>query len=129
MGFKRLINSKKILSLLAVFTLLGTSLVKAQDAAAAASGDAPLPPVDWMGIGYYVLLFLILCFVVAIVGKILKVYDLTQQIQSKKPLNWNNVMGTVCVCSLFLVVMAHIGQLPSKAAWVYPKRLQYMALR
>jgi len=105
MGFKKLINVKKILSLLAVFTLLGTSLVRAQDAAAAASSDAPLPPVDWMGIGYYVLLFLILCFVVAIIGKILKVYDLTQQIQSKKPLNWNNVMGTICV--LFLVVAGY----------------------
>ena len=101
MGFKKLINVKKIPSLLAVFTLLGTSLVKAQDAAAAASGDAPLAPVDWMGISYYVLLFLILCFVVGIIGKILKVYDLTQQIQSKKPLNWNNVMGTICV--LFLI--------------------------
>jgi len=108
MGFKKLINVKKILSLLAVFTLLGTSLVRAQDAAAAAGGTSdatPLPPVDWMGIGYYVLLFLILCFVVAIIGKILKVYDLTQQIQSKKPLNWNNVMGTICV--LFLVVAGY----------------------
>jgi len=104
MGFKKLINVKKILSLLAVFTLLGTSLVKAQDAAAAAGGTSDsttLPPVDWMGIGYYVLLFLILCFVVGIIGKILKVYDLTQQIQNKKPVNWNNVMGAICV--LFLI--------------------------
>jgi cytochrome c oxidase subunit 2 len=106
MGFKKLLHSKKILSLLAVFTLMGTNLLMAQDTAAPVAGatgnDAQVPPVMWLGVGYYVLLFLVLCFVIAIVGKILRVYDLTQQIQNKKIINWNNIMGTICI--LFLVV-------------------------
>ena len=101
MGFKRLITSKKLISLFAVFALLGTNLLMAQDAAAPATADAAKPSV-WLGVGYYVLLFLVLCFVVAIVGKILKVYDLSQQIQGKKPLNWNNVMAVICI--IFLIV-------------------------
>jgi cytochrome c oxidase subunit 2 len=55
----------------------------------------------WMGAGYYVLLFLLLCVVIAIVGKILKVYDLTRQIQGKKELNWNGLMAVICL--VFLV--------------------------
>ncbi len=101
MGFKRLITSKKLISLFAVFALLGTNLLMAQDAAAPATAEVAKPSV-WLGAGYYVLLFLVLCFVVAIVGKILKVYDLSQQIQGKKPLNWNNVMAVICL--IFLIV-------------------------
>jgi len=108
MGFKKLINSKKILSLVALFFLVGTNMVMAQAAAdPAAATTATVTPVDastimWMGVGYYVLLFLVLCFVIAIIGKILKVYDLTQQIQNKKVMNWNNIMGAICI--LFMVV-------------------------
>ena len=37
MGFKKLINSKKTLSLLAVFMLLGTNLLMAQDCSSCSS--------------------------------------------------------------------------------------------
>ncbi len=106
MGFRKLINSKKLFSLLAVFMLSGTTLLMAQtsesgpatatDAAAADKGAV------WLTMGYYVLLFLVLCFAIGIVGKILKVYDLTQQIQGKKQLNWNGLMAGICI--VFLVV-------------------------
>ena len=106
MGFKKLINSKKILSLLAVFMLTGTNLLMAQDTtatAASATGAATDPKTAmWMGAGYYVLLFFLLCVAIAIIGKILKVYDLTQQIQGKKELNWNNLMAIICL--VFLIV-------------------------
>jgi cytochrome c oxidase subunit 2 len=110
MGFKKLINSKKILSLLAVFMLTGTNLLMAQTNPGGASpaqgaGNSTAAVTDdnsamWMGAGYYVLLFLLLCVVIAIVGKILKVYDLTQQIQGKKQINWNNLMAIVCLVFL-----------------------------
>ena len=96
MGFNKLINSKKVLSLLAVFVLSGTSLVMAQDT----GGD--LPPVDWTSIAYYILLFFIACLCVAVIGKILKIYDLTVKMQGKKGLNWNNIMGACCL--VFLIV-------------------------
>jgi cytochrome c oxidase subunit 2 len=86
MGFKSLFSSKKMLSLSAAFLLFGTNVLMAQDAATGAAADAAKPNV-WLGAAYYVLLFVIVCFVVGIVGKILRVYDLTQQIQNKKPIN------------------------------------------
>lgn len=101
MGFKRLITSKKLISLFAVFALLGTNLLMAQDAVAPAVAITDAKPSVWLGVGYYALLFLVLCFIVAIIGKILKVYDLSQQIQGKKPLNWNNVMAVICI--IFLI--------------------------
>ncbi len=98
MGFKQLINSKKTLSLFAAFVLFGTNQLMAQTAADAA-------PVDkgamWTGVLYYTLIFLVGAFCIAIFGKILKVYDLTQKMQGKKGLNWNGIMGIIC--GLFLI--------------------------
>ena len=72
-----------------------------------AQAPAAAPATDggtsmWISVGYYVLLFVLLATIVGIVGKILRVYDLTSQIQGKKSINWNNVMAVVCI--LFLVV-------------------------
>jgi cytochrome c oxidase subunit 2 len=104
MGFKKHINSKKLFSLLAVFMLSGTSVLMAQTSesgpASATDAAAADKSAMWLGIGYYVLLFLLVCFAVAIVGKILKVYDLSQQIQGKKQLNWNNVMAVIAIAFL-----------------------------
>jgi cytochrome c oxidase subunit 2 len=91
-------NYKKVLAFLAVFMLLGTNLLMAQTTATA---DAAKPGVDWLGVGYYVLLFFLLVVSVAVIGKILKVYELSQQIQGKKGIHWNNVMGIICL--VFLV--------------------------
>lgn len=109
MGFKTLINSKKTLALFAAFSLLGTNMLMAQQQAAVAQGNStPTPPDSmansamWTGVAYYVLIFLVGCFCIAILGKILKVYDLTQKMQGKKGINWNGVMGIVCM--VFLVV-------------------------
>jgi cytochrome c oxidase subunit 2 len=103
MGFKRLINSKKILAAFAAVMLLGTNAVMAADAATTpASGTAATDSGDmWLGVAYYVLLFLLACVVVAVIGKILKVYDLTLKMQGKKGINWNNILGIICL--IFLV--------------------------
>ncbi|RFZ95653.1 cytochrome c oxidase subunit II [Mucilaginibacter conchicola] len=101
MGFKNLFNSKKILSLLAVFMLAGTDMLFAQgtEAAGAAATDAPKDN-GLATAGYYILMFLVVCFFIGIIGKVFRVYDLTQQIRGKQPMNWNNVMGT-----LFLIFL------------------------
>jgi len=107
MGFIKFIKSKKIFSLLAVFMLTGTNLLMAQaeTSPAQGAGNSTTATDDtsamWTGVAYYVLLFLLLCVVIAIVGKILKVYDLTRQIQGKTELNWNGLMA--CICLVFLV--------------------------
>jgi len=103
MGFKKLINSKKILSLFAAFMLFGTNVLMAQTET---SGSAT--PTDaqksemWLGVGYYVLLVLLGGVVIAVIGKILKIYDLTLQMQGKKGINWNNIIGVICI--VFLLV-------------------------
>jgi len=94
-------NSKKIQSLLAVVMLSGTNLVMAQSASTADSVTAAEKSDMWTGVAYYGMLFLVACLCVAIFGKILKVYDLSQKMQGKKGLNWNNIMGIGCI--LFLV--------------------------
>jgi len=104
MGFKNLINYKKIAALFAVLLLCGTNVLMAQttDATATAATDDAAKSAMWTGVGYYVLLFLLLCFGVAIIGRILKVYDLSNQLQNKKGIHWNNIMGVFC--AVFLVV-------------------------
>ncbi|CAN5332961.1 cytochrome c oxidase subunit II [soil metagenome] len=98
MGFK-LLNFKKLLSLPAAFVLFGTNLLMAQGTTAAATTDHP--GVDWTGVSYYIMLFFLACLGIAIIGRILKVYELTLKIQGKAGFNWNRVMG-VC-CGIFLV--------------------------
>ena len=125
MGFREFIKSKKILSLLAVFMLTGTNLLMAQSAAPATTGAAAAPAdaktVMWMGAGYYVLLFLLLCVAIAIVGKILKVYDLTQQIQGKKQLNWNGLMAVICIVFLVAGICGSIWSFTVQGAMTLPE--------
>ncbi|WP_238381861.1 cytochrome c oxidase subunit II [Mucilaginibacter pedocola] len=123
-----------MLSLVAAFLLLGTNLLMAQEApaAAAATGDAATPSV-WLGPAYYILLFAVVCFAIGIVGKILRVYDLSQQIQGKKPINWHNVMGVLCL--IFLVAgmygaywsfTVHGSMILPGAASVHGKKIDQM---
>jgi cytochrome c oxidase subunit 2 len=99
-------------------------MLMAQDAAApaatASATDAAKPSV-WLGVGYYVLLFLVLCFVVAIIGKILRVYELTQQIQKKKTLNWNNVMGVICIIFLVAGISGAYWSLTEQGSMTLPE--------
>ncbi len=102
MGFKKLISSKKTLSLFAALVLFGTNILMAQSTGGTAlDGSTTNKGVAWGSVGYYTLLFLVACLCVAIFGKILKVYDLTQKMQGKKGLNWNNIMGVCCL--IFLI--------------------------
>jgi cytochrome c oxidase subunit 2 len=107
MGFKKLINSKKALSLVAAFLLLGTNVLMAQGTTGAdpKAADSTSKADMWLGVGYYVLLVLLACVIVAVVGKILRVYDLSLQMQGKKGMNWNNVIGVILChipCSWFI---------------------------
>jgi cytochrome c oxidase subunit II len=102
MGSKKEIKAGKAISLL-ILMLLGTNLLFAQTA----TGDATAPAkVDWLGVSYYILIFVVACFCVGILGKILKVYDLTLKMQGKKGFNWNGVMG---VCCLIFIIVGFYG--------------------
>ena len=126
MGFKKFITSKKLLSLLAVFMLSGPTLLMAQTADSTATASGATAAVDpqttmWMGAGYYVLLFLLLCVVIAIIGKILKVYDLTQQVQGKKELNWNNFMAIICLVFLIFGIYGAYWEFTVQGSMTLPE--------
>lgn len=98
MAFKK-INFKTLSASFAALLLTSTAMAQATGAAAPAA-DADNSAM-WTSVGYYVLLFLLAAVIVGIVGKILRVYDLTLQIQGKDPINWNRVMGVLFI--IFLV--------------------------
>jgi cytochrome c oxidase subunit 2 len=107
MGFKKLINSNKALSLFTALSLFGVSAAMAQTVTGASGNEATTDASGmWTSVIYYVLIFLAVCFCVAILGKILKVYDLSTQMQGKKGINWNNVMG---ICCLVFIVAGMYG--------------------
>lgn len=106
MGFKKLINNNKILSLLSMLMLVGTGVfaqAASSNITATSSGNTSAQQAGvWTGVWYYVLIFLIVCFVIGIVGKILRVYELTLTMQGKKGINWNKLMARICIVFLLL---------------------------
>ncbi len=121
MAFNKLIHSKKLLSLFAMLTLFGTNVMaQVQSVTAVTNTVGDDKPSVWAGPLYYVLLFLVLCFVIGIVGKILRIYDLTKQIQGKKPMNWNNVMGWLFGLFLVLGLFGSYWSFTTQGAMILP---------
>jgi cytochrome c oxidase subunit II len=132
MGFKYIINSKKILPLVGVFTLTLPHMLMAQSAGRTEDADGQKTDM-WIGAGYYALLFLLVCMVIAISGKILKVYDLSLQLQGKKGLNWNNIIGTTFIIMLpvglfgaYWSLTAQGGQILPAAASIHGAKIDFM---
>jgi len=101
MSLRKFISNKTIAALAVILTAFGNTGAFAQ-AAEAAAKPIDMGPVYKSAI-FYVMAFLVLCLFIAIVGKALKVYELTRQAQDKpKGINWNAVNGTLF--AIFLVV-------------------------
>jgi cytochrome c oxidase subunit 2 len=102
MSLRKLIGNKTMAALAVLTTVFASTTAFAQEAAAAATAK----PVDMEPIYkstlFYVLLFLLLCLFVAIVGKALRVYELTQETQGKSSINWDKVNGVLF--AVFLIV-------------------------
>lgn len=57
----------------------------------------------YKSVSYYLLLFFLLCVFLAIIGKVLKVYELTSEIHGKtKKLNWDKIQGVLFAITLVL---------------------------
>lgn len=103
MSLRKLISNKTMAALAVILTAFASTTAYAQEAAAAATAK----PID-MGPVYkstlfYVLLFLLVCLFVAIIGKAMKVYELTRESEGKpEGINWNTVNGVLF--AIFLVV-------------------------
>jgi cytochrome c oxidase subunit 2 len=107
MSLKKYISNKTLAALAVLFTAFGNVSAFAQEAAATGAAAAAPKPVDMEPIYksaiFYILLFLTLCLFIAIVGKALRVYELTREAQEKKGgINWDAVNGTLFL--IFLIV-------------------------
>lgn len=101
MSLRKSISNKSIAALAVIMAAFGNTSVFAQ-AAEAAAKPVDMGPVYKSAV-FYVLAFLVLCLFVAIVGKALRVYELTREVQDKpKGINWNAVNGTLF--AIFLIV-------------------------
>jgi cytochrome c oxidase subunit 2 len=103
MSLRKLLSNKTMAAFAVILTAFASTTAYAQEAAAAATAK----PID-MGPVYkstlfYVLLFLLVCLFVAIIGKAMKVYELTRESEGKpEGINWNTVNGVLF--AIFLVV-------------------------
>lgn len=95
MNIYKFLNMKNIFSLFALIAL-AFSQVMAQDAVAGAAEEVSKTDGLAKTVGYYLLIFLLICVFIGIVGKILSVYDLTKKIQGKKEgIKWDNINGLI----------------------------------
>lgn len=107
MKFKKLGYYKILVTSLSLLLLSITNYTFGQNSTSA-SVNSPLidgstvSDTMWLGVSYYVLIFLLICIIVAVMGRILKIYDLTLQIQSKKGMDWNRIIAVSF--GLFLII-------------------------
>ncbi len=83
-------------------TVAPTATASASSSSAAAEPVKQIDPQVYKNLTYYVLLFLIICTVVAVVGKVLSVYELTRKMNGKyNPFSNNKFQGSLLI--IFLV--------------------------
>ncbi len=102
MSLKKIVKVRATTVLAVLVTLLSSVRAFAQDAAA---GAAAAPKVDmsevYTSVIYYILIFLAICLFIAIVGKSLKVYELSREAQGKGVgINWNRINAMLFALAL-----------------------------
>jgi cytochrome c oxidase subunit 2 len=136
MGFKKYISSNKFLSLLAVFMLSSTALLAQATASSNATATADQSSQTagmWTTVAYYIVLVVLAGIIIGIVGKILKIYDLTLQMQGKKGIDWNKAMAIGFILFLLAGIVGvyysfsvHGSMILPEAASVHGKTLDTM---
>ncbi len=101
MSLRKIITNKIMVSFAVIITVLGNTSAFAQEAA------ATVKAVDmgevYKSFLFYVLLFLLVCLFIAIIGKSIKVYELTRESEGKpEGIDWNMVNGVLF--AIFLIV-------------------------
>ncbi|WP_421942353.1 cytochrome c oxidase subunit II transmembrane domain-containing protein [Pedobacter sp.] len=135
MSLRKFITNKTTAALAVLLTVFANTSAFAQEAAA---GAAAAPKVDmgevYKSVIFYVLVFLAICLFIAIVGKAIRVYELSREAQGKPVgINWNRVHASLF--ALFLVVglygvyweyTVHGAMLLPDAASVHGERIDKM---
>ncbi|PWS27484.1 hypothetical protein DHW03_07735 [Pedobacter yonginense] len=133
MSLRKFITNKTTAALAVLLTVFANTRAFAQDAAAAAAPKVDMGEV-YKSVIFYILVFLAVCLFIAIVGKALKVYELSREAQGKEGgINWNRVNSSLF--ALFLVLglygvyweyTVHGAMLLPDAASVHGKRIDDM---
>lgn len=102
MGIKRIIKTGSFFMLLSALLLNGvTALAQAADGAEGTS--QAVYDAAYRSAGFYFLLFVLACVFIGIIGKVLRVYELTSEIQGRAgKINWNTVQSWIFVLILAL---------------------------
>ncbi|WP_316825855.1 cytochrome c oxidase subunit II [Pedobacter miscanthi] len=103
MSLRKFITNKTTAALAVLITAFANTSVFAQDAA----GAAAAPKVDmgevYKSVIFYILVFLAVCLFIAIIGKAIRVYELSREAQGKSVgINWNRIHASLF--ALFLVI-------------------------
>ncbi|ADY53164.1 cytochrome c oxidase subunit II [Pseudopedobacter saltans DSM 12145] len=99
MNIKKYLNLRAALSLFGLMSLSLTSVMAqtAEQAVDAAAKHEGLGKV----VSYYVLIFLLIALFIGVIGKVLRVYELTKNIQGKKEgIAWNKFNGILFIVAL-----------------------------
>ena len=89
--------------MLSLAALTGGSAMSALAQTAEAATETAATDGLGKSVAYYVLLFVLVCVIVAVIGQVLKVYDLTNRLQGKKEgISWDKINAILCFG--FLVV-------------------------
>ncbi|WP_423146859.1 cytochrome c oxidase subunit II [Rubrolithibacter danxiaensis] len=126
MVFKNLKTVYSLLALVVFTVLMATANAFAQvtpgtenDAASQANTEAlqNVTAEVYKSAAYYVLLFILLCIFIGVIGKVLKVYELTKEIQGKKStVNWNQIQS---VLFAVILIISMYGTYWTYSHWGY----------
>lgn len=72
-----------------------------QNTLAAVDGTSTKNTTLYKTVSFYVILFILLCIFIAVIGKVLKVYELTREIQGKRlGINWNKIQSVFILIAM-----------------------------
>ena len=136
MSLRKFIKAKASVIIATIIMVCCSVQSFAQDAAAAA---ATTPKVDmsevYISVIYYILIFLSVCLFIAIIGKSIKVYELSRAAQGKSAygINWNGINSTLFGLALVLGLYGlyweytvHGAQILPDASSIHGKRIDFM---
>lgn len=138
MSLRKFISHKTIAALAVIVTVFANTSAFAQEAAAGAAATAATKPIDmfpiYKSVAFYAMLFLLLCLFIAIVGKAIRVYELTRAAQDKPDaINWNTVNGVLFVlfliaglCGVYFEYTVHGHMILPDAASEHGKKIDQM---
>lgn len=119
MNIKKYLNLRTVLSLTALMGVSLTDVVaQTTEAVDTASKNEGLGKV----VSYYILLFLLACIFIGVIGKVLRVYELTRKIQGKREgIAWNRIHAVLFIATLIIGLYGAYWSYVNHGALIVPE--------